>query len=184
VRERLLNPADALRFVVDFTQVDLSQMPMRQLRQAAWGVQLLINRETPGHWAEKPSPDRVFLQALQERARVMLDAFARGRTTVEGDLLLTFALTRDDAGVRVHVHGSPLDRFLYQVVRVLETGGAEKLLACPAADCGRLFLKVTKKTFCSTRCQSRTYMRQRRAEERAEREALTSKGVRHAKSPR
>ena len=71
----------------------------------------------------------------------MLEQFVKGRTTVEGDLLLTFVLTRDDDDGRVHVyvHGSPLDRFLYQVVRVLETGGAEKLLKCPADSCGRIF---------------------------------------------
>jgi CGNR zinc finger len=181
---RLLDPADALRFVVEFAQVDLAQAPTRQLRQVAWGVQLLINRETPGHWAKKAGPDLVLLQALQDRARAILEQFVKGPVAIEGDLLLTFLVTRDDEGrVRVQVHGRQLDLFAYQLVRVLETGGAEKLLACPAPECGRIFLKVTKKRFCSQRCQSRIYMRQLRADERAERDALT-KGARHGKTTR
>jgi hypothetical protein len=182
---RLLDPADGLRFVVDFAQVDLGQAPKRQLRQAAWGVQLLTNRETPGHWVKKAEPDLVFLQALQDRARAILEQFVQGPVAIEGDLVLTFLVTRDDEGrVRVQVHGKPIDLFSYQIVRVLETGGAEKLLACPAPECGRIFLKVTKKRFCSQRCQSRMYMRQLRANERAERDALTSKRAQHGKTTR
>ena len=181
---RLLDPADALRFVIEFAQVDLGQAPTRQLRQAAWGVQLLINRETPGHYEEKSPPNPVVLRELQERALVMLRQFVKGTLTIEGDLVLAFWVTRDaDGRVRVTVRGSPLDRFCYQVVRVLETGGAEKLLACPAPECGRIFLKVTKKRFCSQRCQSRIYMRQARADARAERDAL-AKGARHGKTTR
>ena len=180
MKSRLLDPNDALRFLVEFAQIDLELTPMRKLRQAAWGVQLLINRETPGHWAKKSQPDRKFLTAVQQRARALIEAFVKGPATVEGDLLLTFVITRNDAdeGVRVYVHGSPLDLFLYQVVRVLETGGAEKLLKCPASDCGRIFLKVTKKRFCSTRCQSRTYMRDLRKRERQEKEAFHGKTTR------
>ena len=158
LKGRLVDPGDALRFVVAFAQLDLAQAPKAQLRQAAWGVKLLTNRETPGRWVKRPEPDREFLQALQDRARALLEQFVKGPAAIEGDLLLTFALTRAaDGRVGVQVHGSPLHLFLYQVVRALELGGAEKLSACP--ECGRLFLKVTKKRFCSTRCQSRVYMR-------------------------
>ena len=137
MRGQLVDPADALRFVVDFAQLDFDQMPMRQLRQAAWGAQLLINRETPGYWVEKGEPDLVFLRALQERASAVLRQFVQGPVAIEGDLVLTFIVTRDDEGrVRVNVHGSPLDRFLYQVVRVLETGGARNSwrVRRPSAD--------------------------------------------------
>jgi hypothetical protein len=184
LRGRLLDPADGLRFVVAFAQMDLAQAPTRQLRQAAWGVQLLINRETPGRWVKKAAPRRVFLQTLQERARAILEQFVKGPAAIEGDLLLTFLVTRDDERrVRVQVHGSQHDLFLYQVVRVLETGGAEKLRACPDPKCRRIFLKVTKKRFCSPRCQSRMYMRKVRDQLRREREAFL-KGVRPGKTTR
>jgi hypothetical protein len=42
-------------------------------------------------------------------------------------------------------------------------------------DCGKVFVRVTRKRFCSQQCQSRLYMRQLRAKERAERDALESK---------
>ncbi len=42
----------------------------------------------------------------------------------------------------------------------------ETLQRCPA--CGKAFVRVTRKRFCSTRCQSRIYMRQLRAAERAD----------------
>lgn len=174
---RLLAPADGLRFVVEFAQGDLAHASKRELRHAAWGVQLLVNRETPGHWEEKARPDLAFLQEVQGRARALLEQIVRGPVAIEGDLVLAFLLTRDAEGrVRGIVRGSPLDCFLYQVVRVLETGGAENLRACPAPECGRIFLKVTKKRFCSPRCQSRIYMRKTRADEKAERERLQPKG--------
>lgn len=180
---RLLDPADGLRFVVEFAQVDLDRASKRDRRHAAWGVVLLMNRETPGHRVQRPEPDRVWLQAFQDRARAILRQFVDGPVTIEGDLVLTFIVTRDAAGrVRVHVHGSPTDRFAYQLVRVLETGGAAKIEACPAPGCARIFLKVTKKRFCSQRCQSRIYMRERRAAERAARDAFLTKGSQHGKT--
>ncbi len=91
---QLQDADDALRFLVDFVQVDLARAPLSRLRQLAWRVQLLINRETPGHWAEKAPPDRAFLSDVQQRARATIEMFVTGQTTVEGDLLLTFVVTR------------------------------------------------------------------------------------------
>jgi len=70
---------------------------------------------------------------------------------------LTHWLINDDGHFRSDIVGPALDRFLYQMGRVLEEVGPDKLRKCPACD--RLFVKVTKKRFCSQRCQSRTYMR-------------------------
>ena len=48
--------------------------------------------------------------------------------------------------------------------------GAEGLRVkrCRCDGCDVVFVKVTRKEFCSTRCQSRFYMRQKRREEQAE----------------
>ena len=59
MRTRLLDPAEGLRFVVDFAQRDLAEASKRQLAGVMLDVQHFTNRETPGHWAEKPAPDRV-----------------------------------------------------------------------------------------------------------------------------
>ena len=139
-------------------RTDLAHGPMRPLRQAAWDVQCFINRETPGHWVETPARSRLPPGAAGARPHAtqgVRSGVRRCRRRSRADV----CADARRGGCPHLVHGSPLDGFLYQVVRVMETGGAEKLSACAAADCPRLFLKVTKKIFCSTRCRSRTYMR-------------------------
>jgi hypothetical protein len=73
------------------------------------------------------------------------------------------------------INGNPRDVVMDYVWRLLSVGAVDALKICPAPDCDRLFVKVTKKRFCSTRCQSRVYMRAMRAAERAERDAVTTK---------
>ena len=80
------------------------------------------------------------------------------------------------------IEATPRDLLFDQTNRVLPNVALEALQVCPG--CGKAFVKVTRKRFCSTRCQSRIYMRQLRADERAEREALTRKEIRHAKTTR
>jgi len=82
--------------------------------------------------------------------------------TVSGDVVLSFWCVRQRGRVRVFPLGNPVYLVVYEVARVLEAVGFEKLKACP--ECKRLFVKVTKKRFCSTRCQSRAYMREYRKE--------------------
>lgn len=187
---QLQAPIDALRFIVEFAQMDLPPTSMRQLQAVERQVQRFINREMPGHWVNAATPDRVLLGALQSRAFSLLHLLVTVKPVrnlaIAGDLQLSFYAVREGSSVRVMVMGSPLDRLLYQIIRVLEVIGFDKLFECPAPECGRLFLKVTKKRFCSQRCQSRIYMRQLRAAERAERDALTPKGtrLRHGKTTR
>ena len=45
---------------------------------------------------------------------------------IPGDLVLAFYVLREGTVVRVLVMGSVLDRWLYQIVRVLEAVGVEK----------------------------------------------------------
>lgn len=185
---QLQAPMDALRFIVEFAQIDLRQTSARQLRAVERQVQRFINRGMPGHFVVAAKPDRLLLDELQRRALSLLREFVSAKPkpdlAIAGDLLLSFYAVRDSSNVRVIVLGRPLDRMLYQMIRLLETIGFDKVGVCPAPDCGRLFLRVTKKRFCSQRCQSRIYMRQFRADERAEREALEKKGVRDGKATR
>ena len=65
----------------------------------------------------------------------------------------------------------PRESAIYLVVRLLERLGRDRLLLCPAARpwamgtvrCGRLFLKVGRKEYCSTMCQQRENQRRHRA---------------------
>ena len=85
------------------------------------------------------------------------------------------------------VAGQPRDVFMYLTTWLLTSAAAHRLSVCPAPECGRAFVKVTQKRFCSTLCQSRIYMRTRRAQERAEAEAFLNagrKGRQHGKATR
>jgi len=66
------------------------------------------------------------------------------------------------------IEGAPRDVLFEQTTLVLLNSAIEPLQICPG--CGKAFVKVTQKRFCSTRCQTRIYKRKKRAEERAERE--------------
>lgn len=62
------------------------------------------------------------------------------------------------------IEGSDRDWVFNLVDRVLPHVALEALRACPG--CGRPFVKVTRKKFCSAKCQSKVYMRQWRADEK------------------
>jgi CGNR zinc finger len=159
----LQEPIDALRFLVEFAQTDLGRMTPRPLVALERRVQDFVHRESPPADLAGPTLHRIGLGVLQERALPILADIAKERPlTFANDLVLTFWVFRDRTGIRVEVGGSDLDRFLYQIIRVLEAVGVDRLKSCP--ECDRLFIKVTKKKFCSTRCQSRAYMRGYREE--------------------
>jgi len=180
----LQEPRTALRFAVDFAQKDLGHLTPRQLRDLERLVQAFLNREK---WVSE-HVDGAFgpkqLEFLQERTLEILtnlvnaSSVGKGRLAIAGDLRLSFYLSRDGDRVHIEVLGSPLHLLEYQLKEVLEAVGLGKLRVCPSTACGRLFLKVTKKEFCSARCQSRTYMQKRRAEERAEKERFIGKKTR------
>jgi CGNR zinc finger len=75
------------------------------------------------------------------------------------------------------------DALLLLAVQVLLSVPLTRLSACAAPDCGRAFIRVTRKRFCSARCQSRMQMRKVRAAERAESVAF-AKRSRHGQTTR
>jgi hypothetical protein len=171
--------AKYLQGAVQFAQLDLSKFSGKELATVERVVQRIIHRGEPATLVAQGALDRRTLAVLQERALELLRSIATPAAkplTIAGDLLLTFVAVReDDATVSVRVLGSPLDRFQYQLIRLLQEAGVEKLLTCPAHKarpdtgiCGRLFLKVTQKNYCSTQCQSRAYMRDYRPPSRRE----------------
>lgn len=177
----LQGPIDAMRFAVDFVQMDLEQASQSELKAAHLCVRKLISltMEHPDRhdWAGKGWGrvlTRAELQRLHADARSLLTGIV-----VSGDaeaaLQLEFSVARAPLrnlssaartvyhpAVWIVVNGSPRDRFLYRVIRLLDELGADKLHMCPTPECGRLFFKVTRKEFCSARCQSRVYMRRYR----------------------
>jgi hypothetical protein len=131
-------------------------------------VQRFIHRDQPGRWVEPGEISRQTLVELQSSALGVLRPLAKDqeqRLGIAGDLVLSFWVMRNGTGgpLQIVTRGSSIHRFLYQIVRVLEGAGVERLRACP--ECAQLFVKVTKKQFCSVQCQSRVYMRKYRAGE-------------------
>jgi hypothetical protein len=176
---------DALRFIVEFAQADILHAAPRQLATLEKGVQRFLDRDSDPHWYHRGEFDRQALEKLRERAARVLTRIATEpegeRVTVAGSLELSFvAIRQPDKRIRVIVLGSPFDRLPYLIIRLLEAVGVEKLRTCAAPDCGRMFLKVTRKAHCSARCQSRVYMRALRQQQREQQQ----EGSRHGKTSR
>jgi hypothetical protein len=113
-------------------------------------------------------------QAQRDLRRLFEDLVGRGQHTADLDLRFRVR-TGQEPGVSL-VRVSTRDTVLYDVFTALQEVGPDRIRACP--ECGQIFVKVTRKEYCSTRCQSRVYMRQMRAAERAARQ----KGSRHGKT--
>jgi hypothetical protein len=130
------------------------------------------------------------IEVLQTELRVFLRAAAVGdaRMIAPMHLLITVVTHAPDTppkGRRARrvpraasllIEGTPRDLLFDQTNRVLPSAALEALQLCPG--CGKAFVRVTQKRFCSTRCQSRIYMRQKRAEERAEKERFIGQSTR------
>jgi hypothetical protein len=168
---RLQDPGDALRYIVEYVQLPLDTVPVAKLVAIEHQLEAFISRESPARELVGTTLGRVGLHLLQREGRAVLEGVAQGGTfTMAGDLVLSFYAIRRDGELSIQVLGSHLDRMLYQIIRVIERVGVDRLLRCQAPDCKRLFLKVTRKEFCSTKCQMRMYMRGKRADEKEERE--------------
>ena len=166
-RKTLHTPLAALQFAVQFAQADLDGADLREVSQRLRDFDIGI----PGAAVGSPWSGAV-LGAVQADVLQLLGHVA-GRGVAFVDLQLKVMVVREDEAFRSPrstrrvssgATGAIRDRVLYRLIRVLEEVGAEKLRVCPAPDCGRVFVKVTRKAFCSTRCQSRIYMRSYREE--------------------
>ena len=178
-----LTPVQALRFAIDFAHADDVSGASEQVRR------FVVTPDAPiQDWTPQSAEA---LQALQATIRALLYKLVdQGFAVVERNVKTLLvragqprrpAANYQPATVDQVIDVSPIaDRFLNRVIRSLEDVGLENLQVCQAplagsddATCGRLFLKVTNKEFCSTRCQARTYMR-----------GYIPKGSRHGKKTR
>ena len=170
-----LHPLNSLRSVIEFAQMDLQNLKGAELKAVEQRVRDLIKWQRHG-WVRAPALNRALLLELQSQSLKFLTEIVEVGTD-EVELTLKFWAARDlkprvsqtsradrdphayESKVGVVVDGAPRDRLLYLIIQLLEELGAEKLRTCADPECGRLFFKVTRKEFCSTRCQSRVYMR-------------------------
>jgi hypothetical protein len=182
-----------LRDAVEFAQMDLSKASAKKLETCELFVQRIIHRGELGRYVKPGEIDRRTLITLQESALEILESITTPREShiaVSGDLKLSFSAVEDADGVlRIVTLGSVMDRFQYHLIRLIVESGIEKLRACPAhrprpetGTCGRIFLKVTNKDHCSTRCQSRAYMAKMRDDHRKQQMAILERRTRDKKT--
>ncbi len=179
----LQTAADALTFIVDFAGANLAEPRARTVWSARLQAFLQPDGTLEKHGgllidtliASQEFPVRAnALAALQHEIRTLLTSLIRrrdrrGRSNTP--LRIAIRISVFDAsdliprrrwkGPRhptlLMVGGPIRDLVLFQVVRLLERLGTDKVLACP--ECGTLFVRRTRKEYCSTRCHSRHYMR-------------------------
>lgn len=70
----------------------------------------------------------------------------------------------------VAVDGEVKDVAVLQLVSLLTAVGISTVRFCSAPDCQRLYVKVGRRQFCSVKCQSRSYMRERRENDKRQRQ--------------
>jgi CGNR zinc finger len=159
-----------LREIVDLVQTDLSTLNSQKIRRL-WrrvaNVLVLPSGQTPPQPA--PHLDTRSVDELahwQQLGRDMLRATA------------TASSLRKDFSLRIRVsieRGHPAivttspdvrDLWIYQLAVLLGQVDRRRIRLCQAPDCDRVFVKVTKKAYCSRRCQSRHYMQQVRAQDK------------------
>jgi predicted nucleic acid-binding Zn ribbon protein len=130
------------------------------------------------------------IEVLQAELRLFLRGAAGGNARMIAPMHITLTVVthapdtppkgrrarRSPRAASLVIDGAPRDVLFDQTNRVLPSVALEALQLCPA--CGKAFVKVTQKRFCSTKCQSRIYMRQKRADERAEKERFIGQATR------
>ncbi len=179
-----------LMLAVQFAQQPLSGLKGRDLADVEHAVQRLMYRGEPPTEVHEGTLNRATIDALQQRTRQLLQDLARldvpGRIAITDDLVLClWAIRLPDGALEFRTMGPAFARLQYQVMRLVEEVGVDKLRACHAHKprpetgvCGRLFVKVTKKEYCSTKCQSRAWMKTESTRD------PDKKGKRHGKTTR
>ena len=101
---------------------------------------------------------------LQAETMAFLSGIVERKTTVpectlDGPLKIGVSRFPDSTRYLFFPSGSLRDVFWYQLLGVLTGQSLEPIRRCAAPDCGRLFYRVGRMEYCSTRCRNRAYMR-------------------------
>lgn len=118
---------------------------------------------------ELASWDAASVAASQRELRGLLLSLVRLRDSEDGGIVPQFPLgdlaiapIPNDARIVLAIDGAARDLVRYKFLQLLGIVGTEQLRRCAAGDCGRIFIKVGRREYCSNTCQKRTYMRERR----------------------
>jgi hypothetical protein len=155
-----------LRVLLAFVESDTPAKPLSKvgLRTGRHPFDWMLAGEgVPTGLTEVWTMDAAGVEALRLELRAFLRYLASDGQTPRWPkgITVTLAPLHVAAGaVKWIVRGSPRDVLCYQTKTFLDRiGGLERLRLCPAPDCGKTFLKIGRREFCSTRCQQRIYQR-------------------------
>lgn len=164
----------ALQQLVAFAEGDTLEIPHPVLKVGE-GL-LTANSPTMRRIVTATKPQREYLQA---ELRHYLRGIANGHASMIKPYAISTEIStfiidspatsrRRRSGKRVAnylIEAEEIRDWVFNLVdRVLPRVELEALRVCPS--CERAFVKITRKRFCSARCQSKTYMRQWRADEK------------------
>lgn len=131
------------------------------------------------------------IRAVQAEALAVLRSVI-GEDAYEGDPIAFIPYVSRAPGVSGPIRRSFVsirDFLLFGIIEFLQAVGADRLHVCPALAprgrgvCGRIFVRVKRKTYCSTRCQMRALMQRERAHDKREQQRA-AKGGRRGKATR
>jgi hypothetical protein len=123
------------------------------------------------------------VEAVQLQLRAFLRALAGATPITLEPFTPTLHVFREGAKVRVAVSGNPRDVTLYLAAAIAQEAGIDKLLRCGKAECGKVFVKIGRREFCSSECQRTKYLST--YDSSAARARRTrKKGARHGKTKR
>lgn len=96
-------------------------------------------------------------ERLRADLRSCLRALGGADVSGQRPIHVTLHPLRVGARLRLDVSGTPRDVVRYLGISLAEQIGPDRLRVCPAPDCGRAFVKIGRREFCSTRCQRRVF---------------------------
>lgn len=164
-RSAVMTTAQRLTWLAGFANDDL-----QGLREGDWlNLQDDLSRFLGPHASglvgvpdpETAPPTAGAVRNLQGATREVLSVVSGGPRGVRSTLIRTAIAWEPsgDGAVAIRSRGSLKDVFLTQLLFLLLEGGADRMLRCPAPECGRFFWKSRRQKYCSQRCTNRAIFR-------------------------
>lgn len=195
---------DQLEFVLRFVNADLDHLRLGDWLNLREDFALFLGCQGGAPTArvgpiqamplEPPFPQDMTpedFKTLQSETREILTQFVKvrqdrrgqqGRTklSVEAALLPLEVLSPRFVGrSMLHLTGPTRDIFLTMVLLLFTFESTAKIGACP--ECERIMLRTKKREYCSSRCQTRAYMRRYRQQESVKQQENEKAHARYAK---
>lgn len=186
-----MNACRRLSFVIDFAQMDLRSLKKEKWASLRVQLSMFLAGErdiAKGHilfsTSDIQDADTPSIFRLQLETRELLQQLVRNRNVTAGgelrvsqvrvdglDCVIVPALDSFDWKTdtrlcvgrnQLWISGPPRDAFLMTLLLLLVNESTDRIRVCP--ECERIFLRIRRQEFCSSRCVDRRNKRQWRSE--------------------